>query len=88
MARKKRHSKSKKNGHRRIRRNRGHRRLRRNPSDILTLVLLAGGGYLAWRWYQGQHATPSAAALPAATPTVVTPAAPPAVSGLGTLVVV
>lgn len=85
MARKKRHSK--KSSRRRIRRNRGHRRLRRNPSDILTLVLLAGGGYLAWRWYQGQHTT-SAVALPAATPAVVTPAAPPAVSGLGTLVVV
>lgn len=81
--RKKRHSKR---NSRRVRRNRGHRRLKRNPSTVQWL-LIAGGAYLGYRWWMGrQHP-----ALPAATataPAVVQPTPPPAVSGLGTLVVV
>jgi len=84
---KKRHSK--KNVRRRVRRNRGHRRMRRNP-DTIGWILLAGGGYLAYRWWMNHHAAaaPTAVALPAPMPTVVQPTPPPAVSGLGTLVVV
>jgi len=87
MASRKRHSKkrSSKSG-KSVRRNRGHHRLRRNP-DTMTWLLLAGGGYLAYRWWQGrQHAMP--VMLPSAPPPVVaTPVPPPAVSGLGSLVV-
>lgn len=88
MARKKRRSK-KSSSRRSVRRNRGHRRLRRNP-DTLTWILLAGGGYLAYRWWQGRHpgALPSIALPAMPSPAVVQPTPPPAISGLGTLVVV
>jgi len=49
--------------------------------DILTIVLIGGGAWLAWNLYQGylaaQYAAASAAATPPATPATTT-AAPPA----------
>jgi hypothetical protein len=82
---KKRHSKRAKRNSRRPRRNGPRRRLRRNP-DTITWIAIAGAGYLGYRWWKNRQAT-TAMAPSAPAPTVVQPTPPPAVSGLGSLIV-